>query len=255
MDKPQPEQLFAIGTETADTLVVALKSTALRLTDYRHAMLFFFCKAYKTYHAIQILWTNGYAEDATNLARSIYEIRLQVLFMSGDPLPRSQQFFDHWFKCGVGQLQILRRLFPDRQTELDENEQLIRQGVRDRATDPFNDVVAAKKAVTAKWWGPGGIRGLLEKLGLDHEREVIYYELSEHSHSGMSLLHQYMRHSDGSINLNYRPTLSKSRIVPLGALEWLLQIVGLTSQACELNLEDKLAAATAAYRVYSEATP
>jgi len=241
MDKPLGEQLFAIGTELAETLLVKLKNTPFAgLTEHRRAMLFFFCKAYKTYQAIELLWKSGYTEDATNLARSIYEIRLQVMFMSCNPTARSKQFIDHWFKSGVGILQILRRLFPNQRADLDEGEKNIREGVQGRAIDPFADLDAAEKAVKAKWWGPTGIKGLLRELGLEREHEVIYSQLSEHSHSGSNLLSHYVRLSEDSITINYRPARPTGYTVPLSATEWLSQVIGFTGRSFELNFDTEV---------------
>jgi hypothetical protein len=58
------DRLFAIGTEIAETLLSRLRGPQPK-SDFRTAMLFFFCQAYKTYQAMRILWKAGYIEDAT----------------------------------------------------------------------------------------------------------------------------------------------------------------------------------------------
>ena len=123
-------------------------------TEHQRAMLFFFCKAYKSYQAIQLLWQNGFVEDAYNLARSIYEIRLQVILISGDPVQRSKLFTDHWFKTGYGTLQIMKRQFPKREELLKQGEVDIREGAAASGrTDLLDDPEAAERSITKKWWG------------------------------------------------------------------------------------------------------
>jgi hypothetical protein len=113
-DNATNEQFFDLGTKLAETLVAKLTNSRFAdSVDYKRAMLFFFCKAYKTYQAVELLWRNGFVEDATSLARSIYEIRVQVIFINLDPLSRSKQFVYHWLTCSIGISQILRRLHPD----------------------------------------------------------------------------------------------------------------------------------------------
>lgn len=163
-------------------------------------MLFFFCKAYKSYQAVQLLWQTGFVEDAYAIARSIYEIRLQVILMSGDPAQRSKLFTDHWFKNGYGTLQIMKRQFPEREKELKQAEKDIREGAAASGrTSLLRDPEAAERSIGKKWWG-GSIKGLLKQLNVDlgatckslnvkrqwdyeTEYDVIYSQLSDYTHS------------------------------------------------------------------------
>ena len=85
------QELFRVGLDLVEELITRLKRARLSgQLDYKRAMLFFFCKAFKTYQAARLLWQAGFPEDASNLARSIYELRLQSIYLSQKPEERSK---------------------------------------------------------------------------------------------------------------------------------------------------------------------
>jgi uncharacterized protein DUF5677 len=233
--------LWVVGKDLAESLLERLRNTRVSgKAEYRRAMLFFFCKAYKTYQAVELLWSGGYVEDATSVVRSIYELRLQAAFMSRDPVIRSRQFLKHQFKCSIGTLQILRRLNdPVRRSELDMGESVVRDAAESEGMlDLFNNLPAAVRAITKNWWGSGGIKRLLEDLGLEGEYDLIYSQLSDYSHGGVRLLQRYVQLSENSMTMLYRPVRSPSITVPWSAFDWLSQIIGYTGRAFDLNFDE-----------------
>lgn len=249
----QADELFKIGRRLAEVFLGKLRETGrLGNTEHQRAMLFFFCKAYKSYQAVQLLWQNGFVEDAYTLARSIYEIRLQVILMSGDPVQRSKLFTDHWFKTGYGTLQIMKRQFPKRDEELKQGEGDIRAGATASGrTGLLHDAEAAERSIRKKWWG-GSIKGLLKQLNVglevtckslnqirqwDYETEydIIYSQLSDYTHSGVRLFHKFLTEEC------YRPTKSAAILVPFSVTDWLSQIVGYAARAFQIDL-DKIVA-------------
>ena len=162
------ERLFRIGSELAEELLTRLKRARLSgQLDYKRAMLFFFCKAFKSYQAARLLWQAGFPEDVTNLGRSIYELRLQSIYLSQKPEERSKLFIKHWIKAGYGTFQQLMRAGektwqPDIQAAVQEVRQAaVRVGCPELVDDPE----AAEKAIRQKWWGTTGIKGLTKELG------------------------------------------------------------------------------------------
>jgi len=254
--KHYAERLFGIGTQLAETLITRLKNPHIssEKADYQRAMLFFFCRAYKSYRAIVLLYKSGYVEDATSLARSIYELRVQVRWMSDDPLSRGKLFIDHWFTSGFGTLQILRRHHPGNRRELDTGERQMRIGAGRERLHLFQDPVGAERSVRGNWWGGGGIRRLLEDLHLVNEYDVIYSQLSDYTHSGVRLLHQYTRVSEDSLSMFYRPMMRNSKTVPWSTTDWLSQIVGFTARAFELDFDDIVTRAQQKARTVHEST-
>ncbi|HEX4201434.1 MAG TPA: DUF5677 domain-containing protein [Chthoniobacterales bacterium] len=52
---------------------------------YQGVVHFFFCKAYKTHQAFALMCEGGFCEDAEILSRTIFEVWMQVQYMSTDP--------------------------------------------------------------------------------------------------------------------------------------------------------------------------
>jgi hypothetical protein len=242
------EDFFELGRGLAEEFLLRLRDSGRGgNTEYQRALLFFFSKAYKTYQAVASLNRQGFVEDAHSLARGVYEIRLQVIYMSGDPEVRSKQFFDHWVRSTFGTLQIVRRLHPDKLPALEQGEKEIREGAEAMGRiDLLTEPEAAERSIKKKWWG-GSIKSLLEALNADlqkkcdpatpeydylKEYDVIYSQLSDHAHAGLRTLHMFLTEE------SYRPIPRKqSMTVAWSAMDWLSQIVGHTSAAFDLAFD------------------
>jgi hypothetical protein len=235
-------QLFEIGRGMAESLLKKLRGVPVRGNlEYKRAMLFFFAKAYKTYQAAELLWNSGYGEDAYLLTRAIYEIRLQVLFMSRDPTKRSKDFMDHLLKSAFGTLQLLwRRGRKDWQSGLDLGEADIREAANlTGRIDLLKDAESAERSIKQKWWGGGGIKRLVTDLQLDAEYDWVYAFLSDYEHSGARILTEYVRLSEEApTTLVCYPAKTDSLTVPWSVTDWLLQIAGLTGRAFDFDLDE-----------------
>lgn len=240
------DQLFSIGNHLGEELLLRLRGKQFSgQIDRKRAMLFFFCKALKTYNAIRVLWNGGFAEDAYVLARTIYELRLQAIYLSADPEPRSKSFVQHLVKTAFGTLQVLKRIAkPDWQESLTRGEEIIRDAA-DRAgcKEILFDTAAAERAIRQKWWGKG-VKGLAQDLQLEHEIEpgrkvqeydVVYSQLSDYSHSGPRVLHMFVQLSEQSWKMLYQPVMVSSLTVPFSVTDWLIQIIGYTGRAFGLD--------------------
>jgi hypothetical protein len=249
------EQFFLIGREIAEELLGELqKPRPVANTEYQRAMLYFLTKAYKAFQAVEVLAKEGFVEDAMTLARSIYEMRLQSHFLGNDPDVRSALFFDHVILSSFGTLQVMKRLPPNRTSELDKSEDDLRAGANamNRAA-LLTDPIRAERAISKKWWS-GSIKSLLQNL--DHELEqkdssfvrkqvfereydVIYSMLSDYAHSGVRPLHKYL------VEESYRPSkgLPNFKLVAWSVFDWLSQIVGFTGRAFSLDFDDTVAKA------------
>jgi hypothetical protein len=241
------EQLFHIGVELAEALLLQIRQRAISGNlNYRRAMLFFFCKAFKSYQAIQLLWREGFREDAYVLARTIYELRLQAMYLSQDPEGRSMLFIRHWFKAGFGTLQLLKRIAkPEWADGIEQGAQEMRKAAeRFGCADILenSDAEQAERAISQKWWGKG-IKGLAKDLGLENEVEsgarvqeydLIYSQLSDYTHSGPMVLHMFLQISESSIKMLYKPAKDSRLTLPFSVTDWLTQIVGYTGRAFEI---------------------
>lgn len=62
---------------------------------YKGLVLFSFIKGWKTFQGIFALRNKKFAEDAAILARSLFELSVNLLYISADPLPRSRLFLEY----------------------------------------------------------------------------------------------------------------------------------------------------------------
>lgn len=236
------QELFRVGLDLVEELITRLKRARLSgQLDYKRAMLFFFCKAFKTYQAARLLWQAGFPEDASNLARSIYELRLQSIYLSQKPEERSKLFVKHWIKTGYGTFQHLTRAGertwqPNIQAALED----VRQAaIRAGCPEIMDDPEGAEKAIAQKWWGEkSGIKGLTKELDCEKEYETTYSILSDYSHSGARVFHVFVQLSEASINVQCRPAKDSRLLLPFSMTAWLIQMVGYTGQAFDLGLDD-----------------
>ena len=229
-------QFLEFGTNLAEQFIVEVKFEPE--TDRQRALLFFFSKAYKTYQAVKVLCESGFLEDARDLARGIYELRLQALYLgvpNSEIDQRAAKFFDHEIKTALGSMHILRELFPARKAELNDGTELIRQaaektGRLELFRTFLEDGTAAKKAIGRRWWS-GSIKDLMKSLSEQgdwdylKEYDVIYSMLSDYIHSGVRLFRQFSRED------SFRPKQADYTLIAWSALDWVSQIIGLTADA------------------------
>jgi hypothetical protein len=85
------DRAFEIGSGTVNKFLPQIFAKPIGENgNYKKALLFFFCKSLKTYGAIRTLQNRGFMEDARILARSIFELRLQALYLDQKPKERTR---------------------------------------------------------------------------------------------------------------------------------------------------------------------
>ncbi|MEE8484540.1 MAG: DUF5677 domain-containing protein [Nitrospinota bacterium] len=92
------KRLFSITVDLSEKIVRKLDSLEITQDEdflFKNAMLFFFCKAYKSYQAIYLLWEKGFEEDAIALTRTLFELTLQSHYMKSAPKERALLFAEY----------------------------------------------------------------------------------------------------------------------------------------------------------------
>ena len=236
------DQLFRIGTEIAElvTRQVSKGKVPDPLGDKR-AMPFCFLRSRKTYGATATLWREGYTEDAFALGRTIYELRLQALYLAQEP-ERGKLFMRHWYQVGWGTLLTLQRKgSPKWQEPLRVKEQEMRAStIAAGFPDVLDDPKAAEKAVKGRWWGKT-LRDLAVSLGAEEEYDWVYTQLSDNAHSGVRKFHSFIQVvSESSAQMYYRPERSDDLILPWSVTKWLCEISAKTNEAYSLGSTDAI---------------
>lgn len=239
---------FKLGTTLAEKFLAQRPELKLKTgadVTYEAAMLFFFCKAYKTYQAVDCLWRTGFYEDAFLLVRTILEVYLQARYMNEAPSAHSKEFVEHdpvrWYKSflrlpGVGAAQLVaefekREDFGEIKRQYEERKPLMRG---------------------MNWWG-GTIESLAQHLGLPFRQAyaVEYWWQSNLVHSTATALQHYVVESDDGFDLNCHPKLGdptlELRTAPTSATRWLICITEEVSQALSVAIEDNIQQAKQAF--------
>ena len=213
------ERIFQETTRIAEKLRRRIKGLNLNLEDeseYRRAALFFFNKALKTYEAIRLLWKAGYEEDAIVLGRTLFELNMQIEWMSRDPEARSSKFFQHF----PVRVYDLHRSLKSSADKIKDPETVSLLNSFDEAVEahkPSHDLYRSnfikkrgrKETVWENWWA-GSIAELARWIdeemqsqgeqGVDFEWEYrfVYFQECELAHTGTTSIVNYLKPMRGS---------------------------------------------------------
>ncbi len=243
------DALFRIGIELGRSIVAKVDlvsgSDGEELA-YKGAMLFFFCKAYKTYQAAYVLHREGFSEDAFILARTVFELALQARYMKEDPKPHARLFteFDpvarYRYYLRLRDLGVTDEIqkFKTHQHELklDEMKQYY---------DRLHNVYPANKG----WWGES-IYWLAKHLGKEMEKRyvAVYWMQSNLVHSGTSAVKEYLREHEGGLQINCSPSKTDRTMPAQEITLFFLDVAGHVAEALELNLNDSVSKALEKFR-------
>ena len=240
------KRLFRIATEFAESVVALvdkLQADDYEEMAYKEAMLFFFCKAYKSYQAIQRLWLEGFAEDAFILTRTIFEIALQARYMSQDPRERARKFFLHY---PVAQYRYYLKL-----KELDGLELTKRFEARAKDLAKLKEAYESHKSdyQGLNWWGDS-IRWLAKQSGQPFEARYAwtYAVQSTLAHSSMAAAKHYVEEDGNDIRVSCYPKPDEDILVPQEATLFSMDVATQFVNAWELPVEDDYNKAMAALK-------
>jgi hypothetical protein len=163
----------------------------------RTSAAFFLAKAFKTYRAINLLVEHQYHQDAAVLARTIYEILLQVLFVSG-AAERGELFLKH---DPVDRYYLYLKLskYPD-----------LVEGIANRPAElemlkgQFDQLETDYRR-NKGWWG-SDLRSLAESLGSEKDYLRVYPLYSTLIHSTSTSVKHYVQEIDHRLELDTGPS-------------------------------------------------
>jgi hypothetical protein len=190
------------------------------------ATAFFLAKAFKTYRAINLLVEQQYHQDAVVLARTIFEILLQVLYVSG-PAERGELFLKH---DPVDRYYLYIKLLkhPD-----------LVEGIVNRTAEleilkgQFDELEADYRK-NKGWWG-SDLRSLAESLGSEKDYLRVYPLYSTLVHSTSTSVKHYVLEIDHRLELDIGPSeLGKSLAGFEIATGFVLLVAHVTAAAWDL---------------------
>lgn len=237
MDSAGPaERIFELGIELGKLCQTGVKEfapTALGNDLYRRSTLFFFNKAFQTYGAIRTLCRENFVEDGIILGRTLFELNMQVEWMSRDPDARAQQFFDHLpvrlYDLHRQKNDVAARMHDDEiSSSLGSLESSPGFQAKKTALDSLRDKFLIKRGgqmvVSGNWWC-GSIYDLAKRVDkeindkgesdADYEwlYNFVYFQESELTHTGTTSLPFYEilgDHPEASSRLKQTLDLARS---------------------------------------------
>jgi hypothetical protein len=158
---------------------------------------FFLAKAFKTYRGIHLLVEHQYHQDAAVLARTIFEILLQVIYVSG-AAERGELFLKH---DPVDRYYLYMKLskHPD-----------LVEGIANRTAElevlkgQFAELEADYRK-NKGWWG-SDLRSLAESLGSERDYLRIYPLYSSLVHSTATSVKHYVQEIENRLELDIGPS-------------------------------------------------
>jgi len=240
------EKMFRIGIDLAEKVVA--KATSLVASDeeelvYKGCMFFFFCKAYKSFQAVRLLFKEGFPEDPFMLARTIFELSLQAQYMKEDPKPRARLFTEH---DAVMRYRYYLRLKKLGDTTLVPGIESREQELMD--LKQHHDRLKDKYPEGKGWWG-NSIAWLARHLGKNMKTRynAIYWMQSNLVHSTAASVKDYLSDHEVGMKVNCYPAPSFDSIAPQEATLFFLNIAWLTSEAFGLDLSSDVNMALAEF--------
>lgn len=236
-----PERIWDIGSSLAHEFIDATSGELEFAADRKEAAvaaLFLFAKSFKTFLAARRLWSEGFSEDATALARTLYEAALQAQYLAAQPATRGRLFMEFDPVERYRQYKKLKNRGADEVLLLLDSrpaELLALKEEHDRyeSNYPRNS-----------WWGDS-ILGLAEKVG--DEQVVTYYTIywfqSSQVHSGLQAMNSFIGALGPDWLAKIYPDNEREAVTPLTAVKDLIGVIEAGDMVLGLALGDKLTAA------------
>jgi len=236
------EQRDALYTQF-DTLVRAISEKATEITGrdrnevlYKMLATFFFAKGWKTFQSIYLLCSRQFAEDAAILVRSIFEMVVNLLYISKDPQNRALLFVEFDYIERQKRLDRLSKS-PD-----DPWGQALLKSV-DPAT--IETLVSEYNRVRARYpkdwlWSGESTKKMASDVGLAFHYDWIYWVLSDLAHTSPRAVKEYISGGRDGLTVGVESTEKDIDRVWFTACRYFLILVDKKNEALGLGFDDSI---------------
>jgi len=197
------ERFFELGESLGKDVLKeakALSGDSREEAGYKACVFFFFCKSLKTFRAIRVLWQAGFEEDATVLARTLFETAIQSMYVTRDPTNHSQRFWQH---DGV---ERYRFYLEARKAGEDEWCEEAEESPHFAEIKECHDTYESEFPKKRPWWG-SSIKKLAAALGPEVEKHYfwVYGQQSKLTHSAAAASEYYFEERGENILVKCSP--------------------------------------------------
>ncbi|MBI5410965.1 MAG: hypothetical protein HZA21_03135 [Nitrospirae bacterium] len=204
-------------------------------TLYRTTVVFFLVRGYRTFQSAYLLCVHGQVDSATILARVLFEISVNLLYICKEPLEHSRLFFEYDSVASKGILDKLIKTVSDPE--------------RLRAIKSAESGLAAeserlKVNYPNRWrWSGKTIKQMAEEVGLGWHYDHIYWPQSNLAHPSPTIMGRYLSVNAKEIVIGAQFTDDDLSLVWLSSCRWLITILDKVNTLFDLKLESKIAEA------------
>jgi hypothetical protein len=231
-----PERFFGLGHSIGDWVKENVQSITAPDEDelaYRSTQFFFFCKCYKSYQAIELLWRNGFAQDSAMLARSLFEIVLQAKYINVDPIARTRRYID---------FDIVDRMRTYQRIKASGDKKLI--SVVESNPEALADLKSLHKRVRSSykkntWWGES-IHWLAQEVELESTYNTMHWEQAGLTHSAGTSISKYIAELPEGFRVSCDPGDEKPSKIAVQVTWALLIVTQQLSVAIDAPAEEQL---------------
>ena len=206
-------------------------------------LLFAFGKAYKTHAAILILCDQGYGEDASVLARTLFELAISSHYIHSDETGENAlRFFEYdW----VIREKMYKRLSKSDELKRAFEEHLASSKAHDISVDDIlREATRVRngdtKSERGKGWSGKTTKEMAEIVGRSDAYETAYFLQCNIAHSAVSTAQEYMREDGDEISMDVSPSDNWVPQTLVMSIDFFLGIVEAWNEAFGFGLDEKL---------------
>ena len=221
------DQVFKKTTEiTAKTPEEAL---------YKGLVAFFFNKGWKTFQGVSLLCSNKLAEDAEILLRSLFEMAVNLTYISKDPLKRARLFLEYDF---IQRKELLETL-------LKADNQWAKKILDGTNPEPLNELEKDYNRVKGnypdKWrWSGKSIREMCKDVGLELHYASVYWLSSNLAHTNPRAMLQYIVDNENGLLIGKEPSDKYIEKILLPTYTYFLTILIIKNESFDLGFNESI---------------
>lgn len=164
---------------------------------YKGLLNLFFIKSWKTFQGIHILCQHKLAEDAAILARSLFELTVNLFYISADPLPRARLFWEYDHVQRKALLDKLSKVPDDPWTK-----GILEKGNSEALRDLRMEYARVEKNYPDKYhWSGKKLRGMAKEVNLELLYNYPYSIFSNFVHSSPQALRKFIRSTGAELEV------------------------------------------------------
>lgn len=203
---------------------------------YKGLVLYFFAKGWKTYQSIYLLCSKRFAEDAGILTRSLFEMTVNLLYISQRPSDRSKLF------CEYGYVQKIR--LHETLTKSADDE-WCKRILASKSPSQLEAELKECNRVKRNYpkptgWSGESIKKMAKEVGMSWHYDYIYLLLSGLAHTNPGAVRNYLSFDhEGTLVLQDSPQEEIDRIWRTTCIYFLL-ILDKMNDVFALGFEERI---------------